>query len=158
MVRRLAVKRPKRTVAVSERLLSVLYQTLSLMTTRRLSLLCAAIVKVALFRLHMVIREIRVIRGQPLLAKLDDLSHRILGARMAMLNVLMLGNEQPEVTTDVSDNTDSYRFNASRGSRADGAQRIALSGSFAAPRLLSSNTSPPRLTPWATFSRCSATH
>ncbi len=75
-----------------------------------------------------------------------------------MLNVLMLGNEQPEVTTDVSDNTDSYRFNASRGSRADGAQRIALSGSFAAPRLLSSNTSPPRLTPWATFSRCSATH
>src|SRR6266536_4856708 len=47
-----------------------------------------------------VIREIRVIRGQPLLAKLDDLPHQMLGARMALLNVLILGNEQSEETTD----------------------------------------------------------
>ncbi len=48
-----------------------------------------------------VIREIRVIRGQPLLAKLDDLPPQMLGARMAMLNVLILGSEQSEATTDV---------------------------------------------------------
>ncbi len=38
-----------------------------------------------------VIREIRVIRGQPLLVKLDDLPQHILGATMAMFNVLVLG-------------------------------------------------------------------
>src|SRR6266498_5449231 len=48
-----------------------------------------------------VIREIRVIRGQPVLAKFDDLSHHVLGATMAMLNVLILGNEQSEATTGV---------------------------------------------------------
>src|SRR6266498_1900451 len=48
-----------------------------------------------------VIREIRVIRGQPLQAKLDDLPQQMLGARMALLNVLILGNEQSEETTDV---------------------------------------------------------
>ncbi len=34
-----------------------------------------------------------VIRGQPLLAKLDDLPHQMLGATMAMLKVVILGNE-----------------------------------------------------------------
>jgi len=48
-----------------------------------------------------VIREIRVIRGQLLLANLDDLPHQMRGAMMAMLDVLILGNEQSEATTDV---------------------------------------------------------
>ncbi len=47
-----------------------------------------------------VIREIRVIRGQPLLVKLDDLPQHILGATMAMFNVLVLGNQESEATTD----------------------------------------------------------
>ncbi len=48
-----------------------------------------------------VIREIRVIRGQPLPAKLDDLPQHIIDATMAMLNLLILGNQQSEATTDV---------------------------------------------------------
>src|SRR6266496_349148 len=42
-----------------------------------------------------------VIRGQPLLAKLDDLTHRTLGAMMSMFNVLVPGNQPSEATTDV---------------------------------------------------------
>ncbi len=59
-----------------------------------------------------LICEIRVIRGQPLLAKLDDLTLQMLGAMMAMLKVLILGNEQSEATTDVADSTDIYASNA----------------------------------------------
>jgi len=44
-------------------------------------------------RQHLLIREIRVIRGQPLLAKFDELSHQILGATMAILQVLIPGNQ-----------------------------------------------------------------
>ncbi len=44
-------------------------------------------------RRSVVIREIRVIRGQPLLAKLDDLPHQMLGTMMAMLEVIILGDE-----------------------------------------------------------------
>ncbi len=72
-----------------------------------------------------LIREIRVIGGQPLLAKLDDLSDQMLGAMMAMLKVLTLGNQQSEATTDVTDSTDIYRCNASTGARADRTEGIA---------------------------------
>jgi len=66
-----------------------------------------------------------VIRGPSLPAKLDDLPHHILGATMAMLNVLILGNQQSEATTDVTDSTDIYPCNASTGSRADRPEGIA---------------------------------
>src|SRR6266542_5019661 len=55
-----------------------------------------------------LIREIRVIGGQPPLAKLDDLSDQMLGAMMAMLHVLTLGNHQSEATTDVTDSTETF--------------------------------------------------
>src|SRR6266516_4396140 len=42
-----------------------------------------------------------VIRSQPLLAKLDDLTHRTLGAMMSMFNVLVPGNQPSGATTDV---------------------------------------------------------
>jgi len=45
--------------------------------------------------------NIRVIRGQPLLAKFEELPHQIHGATMAMLHVLILGSEQSEPTTDI---------------------------------------------------------
>ena len=69
-----------------------------------------------------VIREIRVIRGQPLLAKLDELPQHMLGATMAMLNVLILGKESSEATSDV---TDIYPWNTSTGSGAEGIQGSA---------------------------------
>jgi len=51
---------------------------------------------------------------------------------MAMLDVLILRNEQSEATTDVPDNTDIYACNASTGSRAEeGIQGIA----WLSPRL-----------------------
>src|SRR6266536_5158296 len=82
-------------------------------------------------RRSVVIREIRVIRGQPLLVKLDELPHQMLGTMMAMLKVLILGNEQSEATTDVPDSTDIYLGNASTGSRAEGIQGSA----WLSPRL-----------------------
>ncbi len=65
---------------------------------------------------------IRVIRGQPLLAKLDELPQHMLGATMAMLNVLILGKESSEATSDV---TDIYPWNTSTGSGAEGIQGSA---------------------------------
>ncbi len=76
-------------------------------------------------RASVLIREIRVIRGQPLLAKLDDLTHQMLGALEAMFNVLILGNEQSEATTDVAHSTAIYPCNASTGARADRTEGIA---------------------------------
>ena len=50
---------------------------------------------------------------------------------MAMLDVLILGNEQSEATTDVADSTDIYPSNASTGARADRTEGIA----WLSPRL-----------------------
>ncbi len=44
---------------------------------------------------------------------------------MAMLNVLILGNQQSEATTDVTDLTDIYACNPSTGARADRSEGIA---------------------------------
>ncbi len=44
---------------------------------------------------------------------------------MAMLNVLILGNQQSEATTDVTDSTDIYPCNDSTGARADRTEGIA---------------------------------
>ena len=49
----------------------------------------------------------------------------MLGARMALLNALILGNEQSEATTDVTNSTDICTCNASTGSRAEGNQGLA---------------------------------
>ena len=66
-----------------------------------------------------------VIRGQPLLAKLDDLTQRTLGATMSMFNVLVPGNQPSEATTDVMDSTDIYPCHASTGARAGRTEGIA---------------------------------
>ncbi len=49
----------------------------------------------------------------------------MLGKMMSMLNVLILGNEQSEATTDVTDITDIYACNGSTVSRAVGIQGSA---------------------------------